>query len=188
MAAWSGANAACAALGAAVGWTLLWFIYANLHDTVSFDFLGIFVFMPAIGAGIGTGQYLVIRRFLPQTTGWILATAAGWLLGFASDYAIQSVGVPSPMFGFASAGFLQGCLQWLVLRQRGRFTILWPLASTVGWTVSGFVYNRVNEPIHAVFSPNRFDTAASSLTWAAAALFFGLATSLVILRLLTRSE
>lgn len=188
IAAWSGANAVGAALGTAIGWSLLWSVFASQADSNSSDMLGLFLLIPAIGVGIGIGQYLVIRRFLPKAGRWVLATGAGWLLGFAADTAMQRMGNPSALFGFAAAGFLQGCLQWLLLRQRGSFTILWPLASTTGWALSGFVYNLVNEPIHAAFTPHRFEAASLSLTWAVAALFFGMATSLVILRLLTRGE
>jgi len=86
------------------------------------------------GALVGLLQWLVLRRWLSATSGWIAATAGGWaaagaIAGTLSGFLAGTVTGVGPgigvggyllalVGGVAAIGFLPGILQSLVLRRR----------------------------------------------------------------------
>ena len=86
------------------------------------------------GAGIGTAQWLVIRRELEGTGWWMPATSAGWglsgvvagilsgLIGGAVTGVGRDVGVwgfvVAAVVGIVALGFLPVTFQWMILRQQ----------------------------------------------------------------------
>ncbi len=118
-----------------------------------------------MGAGMGLGQWLVLRRRLPSTSGWVLATALAclaqgmfrWSLPY--DMPPWQVGVVITL----SWGAFFGLFQWFVLRGRLRHAAWWiwinvaagipgvagiaapgllglPMGSWLGWVFGGMAF------------------------------------------------
>jgi len=86
-----------------------------------------------LGLLIGTGQWLVLRRWLDRAGWWALAAAGGNLL--AASVGVGSQAVLGENVGglilTIGLGLVPGVLQWLVLRQQVARAGWWVLASTV---------------------------------------------------------
>ena len=109
------------------------------------------------GTVVGTAQWLVLRRPLPETRwrAWVLATAAGaflaWTLGMIPSTLINvrtDAGTQTPVDEPSAAviyglAFLMGLLlgpvlgfaQWLVLRRHVRRASLWMPANALAWAL-----------------------------------------------------
>jgi hypothetical protein len=70
---------------------------------------------------------------------WLLATTAGWMLGFVILASFPKTTTPALVEGalLTLSGTLSGALQWLVLRRHIRRAGWWVPASAAGW-VGGF--------------------------------------------------
>jgi hypothetical protein len=94
------------------------------------------------GIVIGSGQWLVLRRRLPQAGWWIAATAAGQAIGLAAGAALVGYGTEPGELAVQGAvtGLAIGGLQALVLRRNGTSWYWWALAMpplwALGWTVT----------------------------------------------------
>ena len=104
------------AAGLAVGTAL------DVIDTIAW-----FVGIGAIGASVGTMQWLVLRRQLSQSGWWILVGTVSWLVAYPTSFAIADRlssavgGTASLATGFAVGGSLVGgitggLLVWLLKR------------------------------------------------------------------------
>ena len=97
----------------------------------------------SLGAAIGAGQWLVLRRRIPGVEWWIPATLGGWLVGFAAleakpsfheeDFGLVRVSVMAASVGIA---------QWLVLRRSTQGAGWWAVA-TVGAIVLSEQLNEI---------------------------------------------
>jgi hypothetical protein len=100
------------------------------------------------GATLGTAQWLVLRRQLPQTGRWALATTCGYALVFVLGFSLIPQGqgtanelgvVNQVLLGAglgAAAGAPSGVLQWvLVLRRQVPHAVWWAPASSGSWAV-----------------------------------------------------
>lgn len=104
---------------------------------------------------IATAQWLILRHYLQQASGWILATGAGWILGMliqiqfggslsAITNTLWSAGGLWEVFWLngvkqAVSGGVLGIAQWLILRRHLQQTGWWIIASTIAGSLSGFV-------------------------------------------------
>jgi hypothetical protein len=101
-----------------------------------------------VGAVAGILQWLVLRRRVSSAGWWVLASTAGFIVGFGGvEPAIYvAFGYPEEMGGISSftsflvwtvfialGGAVTGILQWLILRWQVSRAGWWVLASTVGW-------------------------------------------------------
>ncbi|MBJ7899558.1 MAG: hypothetical protein GC158_06495 [Cyanobacteria bacterium RI_101] len=77
-----------------------------------------------LGAALGWGQWLVLRRRLSLSPRFILATALG--LGFSGFL------VNYQFFGFVG-GLCLGLAQWFVLRRRLPWAGWWPGVNAIAW-------------------------------------------------------
>ncbi len=89
-----------------------------------------------MGAVLGLGQWLVLRKYLPGSGWWVLATAIGYLLsGLVGRLLpiglsnLQSVLLP------LESGIALGISQWVVLRQRLNQAGWWIVFSITGWAL-----------------------------------------------------
>ena len=57
------------------------FIYVDGVRHITEDYLGMYTFVPIAGFLIGLLQYILLRRYLPHMSWWVLVTTGGWLLG-----------------------------------------------------------------------------------------------------------
>ena len=92
-----------------------------------------------VGILIGAAQWVVLRRYFSQAWWWIVASAAGWIVGWA---IIMSGLVVSPGESLFTAivsgaifGLTMGVAQWIILRRWVKLSSLWILLSIPGWTV-----------------------------------------------------
>jgi formylglycine-generating enzyme required for sulfatase activity len=103
------------------------------------------------GLMLGVLQSLVLRRYLPTITWWIVATVAGalvaglihsysglsWTLKFG-DLWWDVKKVPMRIVTLISLRwFLIGMAQWLVLRQLSRAGLIWPVATLASAVIFG---------------------------------------------------
>jgi hypothetical protein len=180
---WISANVLGAAVGAVLGWALLWFALGTLADTGSPDLLGVLVLIPVVGLGLGVGQWWVLRGYFSRAGWWVLATGLGWLLGLSVDFTFQQLFASSAWQGFALAGLYQAALQWLILRRRGWVTITWLPGSAAAWTAAGFAYTWLSGPLSRVAGADWAAPIVSLTTWVLAAFVFALLTAPLIRRL-----
>lgn len=107
----------------------------------------------AVGAVCGAAQWLVLRKRLPRSGGWVLASALGAAAG-----VFLAIGIVLSLFLFydeyswpvplvvlaptlaAAGGAVCGAAQWLVLRKHVRRPGWWVLASAAALPVAGGVY------------------------------------------------
>jgi serine/threonine protein kinase len=135
---WVLATAVSGAMGWAVSYSV--FFSSDFEDSV----LNIVV-TTLVGTSVGIAQWFVLRRQVPQTGLWVLATAVGEAVGLALSVSLfQSLYETMPMplvesFYGAVIGVLVGIGQWLVLRRQIAQTGWWVLATTLGKTVGGII-------------------------------------------------
>lgn len=97
---------------------------------------------------IGFGQWMVLRMTFLATRKWMLASAGGWLLGYATNVILRDSvsGIfDSAMvlfFPWLVIGLWAGILQWIILRRRYRDSSAWITMSALavligasGWIV-----------------------------------------------------
>jgi hypothetical protein len=88
-----------------------------------------------LGLGLGLGQWLALRRYLPRSGGWILATGLACLAQGAFRWLLPAE-MPPWQVGvaiFASFGVFFGVCQWLVLRERLPHAGWWIAINMAGW-------------------------------------------------------
>lgn len=95
------------------------------------------------GACLGTGQWHVLRRVLPEVRAgaWIMATATGgalaWILGMSAGPRVHPISPGATALVLVASGLLLGGVlggaQALVLRRRRGLAQAWVLASAMGW-------------------------------------------------------
>jgi hypothetical protein len=102
--------------------------------------LGFALFGAMFGAAGGIMQWLVLRRYVARSGGWVLATAVGYTLAVIAtawifDLPYSNLAVAG-MVAFATvAGIAGGIFQWFVLRRHVAHAGWWMLASTLGLIV-----------------------------------------------------
>jgi len=151
----------------------------------------------AIGAGVGLMQWILVRRYVPSSSFWILDCATGMTVAL-TVYTVVSVlydfpfdlGVPRGAAGwavaFAAAGTFAGVLQFRILRRTIPRSVAWVPASAVAWAAS---------VAGMAIPPNMDDSMAPWLLFArnlllapaAAGLILGLLTGGVMLMILRSS-
>jgi hypothetical protein len=85
-----------------------------------------------VGAVVGAGQFLVLRRVI-KSAWWIPATSADWSLGLVLGVLMQPVVRAQIDIG---TGIALGVTQWLILRRHVSQAGWWILASTLSWTLT----------------------------------------------------
>ncbi len=132
-------------VGFMVGFVLFMFIVGEDNGiNVLRSILGYFMFGAALGSMVGLMQWLILRIFVSRTGWWVLASTAGFAVGWGGVF-VAIFGYPEGMGGMSSftnvlgkavvvalGGAVTGILQWLVLRGKVSRAGWWVLASTVG--------------------------------------------------------
>jgi hypothetical protein len=130
-------------LGWAVGLSSLFFLLSLLirllEPSLGTALLRMLVVGALTGGAAGVLQWLVLRRRVSQSSGWILASVVGYavgavvvLLGLWLDASrttlLLLLGARGGVFGV-----LVGVMQWLVLRSHLAHAGWWIVASILGW-------------------------------------------------------
>ena len=141
-----------------VGFIIGFILLAIVGDIVGEDngmnvlglILGAFIFGASLGSMVGILQWLVLRRRVSRAGWWVLASTAGFIVGWGGvEVAMyMAFGFPEEMGGMSSftnvlgqavvpalGGAVMGTLQWLILRGKVSRAGWWVLASTVGWAL-----------------------------------------------------
>lgn len=88
-----------------------------------------------IGLGMGFGQWILLRRYVKQSAGWILATGLAMLLAGLLRWSLPPNTPPEligPLTVPAGAILLAVC-QWFVLRGRVSHAGWWVVICITGW-------------------------------------------------------
>lgn len=88
-----------------------------------------------VGLGMGLGQWLLLRKYLKHTAGWILATGLAMLLEGLFRWSLPPdtpPGLIGPLTVPTSAILLAVC-QWFVLRGRVLHAGWWVVICIAGW-------------------------------------------------------
>jgi hypothetical protein len=153
---------------------------------VSILLLILIAFRLVSGALGGTGQWLVLRSWLPSIRSWVLATSVGGAIAFALSNAFWSATLISPsavgmgafspsvsvvpLFVFAGiSGLVLGIAQWLVLRTKLPQAYWWIPLSSIGMLGESIAI----EGLQSAVGSQGIEVSASALNpgyWAIAAL------------------
>jgi hypothetical protein len=90
------------------------------------------------GLLIGFSQWVVLRRYVSDTSDWILAGGAGWAVGYVLGlFIINSlIGLPLGGFlGYVLFGVIVAVAQWPILSREIPNLLAWVLANVAGWTL-----------------------------------------------------
>ena len=135
-AGWVAASAAAVLLGMAFIYLFIFVAKAIIPGVNEDRLMGRSLFL-ILGAFIGAGQWLLLRGRVPHS-GWrVVATAAGLWLG--TTIGFRAVGMQLPvhqrdlLLAGATVGFCLGLAQLLILRPGWRRSLIWLLASALGW-------------------------------------------------------
>ncbi len=106
-------------------------------------------FGPILVLSLSSCQWFVLRRRIPRSGRWFVATAAGLVAGFvlvtAAVKAIPALTGPDADFRILSLvvmigfGGSLGLAQWAVLRRHMRMPGLWVVASVLGWASASLI-------------------------------------------------
>ena len=120
---------------------------------------GWFTVTAAAGAVVGIAQWLVLRRWLPQSSWWVPANAfgnaVGWSIGQNLNMAVGRAAPVSETFGAVVIGMLAGAasgfVEWLMFRGRLPQVRWWvpaaATAATVGLIIQFGLVNDVPRPL-----------------------------------------
>lgn len=146
---WIVANSAGGTLGIAAATIVLILLNATLPGTSGSETFSMGTLLTAapvfaiLGLILGLMQWLVLRTVGESYGLWILATGAGWLLGYILGVLLlnlrqdQSSAIMSNLILLLVIGFFSGSGQWYILRTRFDSTDWWILATTIA-TIIGF--------------------------------------------------
>jgi len=110
------------------------------------------VLIPLVaGFLVGFLQWLVLRRYLTESTDWILSGGASW----AAAYALGLIAVQllagswlGAVLGYLLFGAIIGLVQWPVLRREIPNALSWVIASIFGWALGAYL----SQVVLALFS------------------------------------
>jgi len=94
--------------------------------------------LAALGLTTGVAQGVVMRRYLPRPSRWVVATLAGYLLGLAvlaggNAAGLWSAGLWDDLLLLGFVGAAIGACQWWILRRHYRRAGLWVPATAAGF-------------------------------------------------------
>jgi hypothetical protein len=130
-------------LGTVVGWIVGFTLCEAFNDFLeSLSADGVI-----IGTAVGLGQWLALRRSLPGSAWWIVATLIGFGVGKLLGDAIaeQISGTLGYVLSGAAIGAVLGVAQWVVLRRHVGEAWWWVVASAVAWAVGWGLISAVGE-------------------------------------------
>jgi hypothetical protein len=141
------------------------------------------------GLLIGLAQWVVLRKYLNDSSDWILAGGASWAVGFALGLLIMngltSTGLDG-FIGYILFGIIVAVVQWPLLRREIPNVWMWILANVVGWT-AGFYLSQV--ALDLFFNGPAIDPVAStSVLSGVSGLVAGAITGVALVLIVRRPE
>jgi hypothetical protein len=136
--------------GGLVGWWLGWQASYRVPG-----WLSTWTLAAVMGLVLGAAQWPVIRAHLSQAGWWVLASAAGWLVGFPlAGFLANQLGLVGIAFGLLAGittGAALGVLQWIYLSRRVTRAGWWLAASLFAWASSLIYYRPGPNALGALF-------------------------------------
>jgi hypothetical protein len=140
-----------------------------------------------VGAGIGTTQWLVLRRRVPLALAWIPISMLGWGIGVATGLVLADAIMP-PLLGWPVAGIVLGVwvgsAQWALLRRMVHRAYWWIPASGLSWGMGGLLSAAGTWWIVNKDADDTLAMAVMALTGLAAVLVVGVIPAALLARLL----
>lgn len=103
-----------------------------------------------MGTVAGTAQWLVLRKKLPDTNSWILATAIGAAVALGIAYPIASRSPDQWAVGYFLGSAILGVAQWFVLKQQISMAGWWILANAISGALFGGIAGTAVEEIYGI--------------------------------------
>jgi len=152
-AAWVVASTAGIFLGFVAMYALIFLVKAIVPGVNEDRLFGVALF-PFLAVFLSTLQWVVLRRYVPRSGWWIMATVGGLLIAMAVSAGL--VMVMSKTLGLGNqesllyispivmtvVGLMLGLAQLLVLHRNIRKPYWWVLASTFGWFILSLVIGK----------------------------------------------
>ena len=138
---------------------------------------------------IGLAQWVVLRKYLNESSDWILAGGASWAVGFALGLLIMNGLTGTGLDGFIGYvlfGIIVAVVQWPLLRREIPNVGMWILANVLGWT-AGFYLSQV--ALDLFFNEPAIDPVAStSVLSGVSGLVAGAITGVALVLIVRRPE
>ena len=179
-----------------LGWTLATFVGMLLGflpsillvDAVDLGLARILVPVLA-GLLVGFSQWVVLRRYLTESSDWILSGGAGWAAGYALGLFIMQGLMGTFLGGLAGYvlfGVIVGVVQWPVLRREIPNALAWIFANVIGWTVGFYL----SQAALTVFfnSPTIAPAASTAVIAGTSGLVAGTITGLALVWIVRQPE
>jgi len=165
-----------------IAWSIAWKLISQITKIVggtiqvggqsrfTEDFLFFYVLFPIIGLLTGILQYILLRRYLPHITWWIVATFLGWLMPFITGTLILRVLAYKNdtffiMLGMLLIGATIAVPQWWLLRHRVRYAFWWFLAYGVGWEMVGLLNLVTSDPLPVLLAIALMTAITTGVAW-----------------------
>jgi len=140
------------------------FIAIAISPSINEDRVFSVIQWPIIATMFGVLQWLVLRKHIPKSGWWILATIVG--LGGGAYLAISAAQAISHITGqelngdfppgilmlYLLIGFFLALAQLPILWRHFRGSLLWLLASIIGWLVLGLIMGGTIDRISDIFA------------------------------------
>jgi hypothetical protein len=105
-----------------------------------------YIAIPAFGLLISIAQFMLLSTYIPRNGWWILASLAGWSLGFPTILFIGRFVSFAAMQGTETTlviiGTCLGVAQWFILRPHLAAAPWWIPANILGWWLLGLLVGR----------------------------------------------
>lgn len=118
---------------------------------------GIGASMLFVGLGMGFGQWLLLRKYIKHSAGWILATGVAMLLAGLFRWSLPP-DTPREMIGpltIPAGTVLLAVCQWFILRGRVPHAGWWIVISIGGWVptlAASIVFGYLQLPVETLFA------------------------------------
>lgn len=150
-AAWVVASTAGIFLGFIAMYALIFLIKAIVPGVNEDRLFGVAMF-PFLAVFLSTLQWIVLRRYVPRSGWWIMATIGGLVVAMAVSAGVvmiiskalgdqQSLQYISPVV-MTVVGLMLGLAQLLVLHRYIRQPHWWMLASALGWFILSLIIGK----------------------------------------------
>ena len=150
---WVAASTAGIFLGAVAIYALIFLAKAIVPGVNEDRLFGVAMF-PFLAVFLSTLQWIVLRRYVPRSGWWIMATIGGLIVAMAVSAGLvmvmskalglgnqESLQYVSPVV-MTVVGFVLGLAQLLVLHRNIRQSHWWVLASTFGWFILSLIIGK----------------------------------------------
>lgn len=127
-------------LGFPIGGTLALLVIGHLDSSPEGVIGGLLV-----GLTVGLAQMVALRSRIATDAEWVIATAIGLAAGVALSVALvgAATNVDDTLMRAPLTGLLLGLAQWIVLRKRVRFALVWLPTVTILYTLAWYITAQV---------------------------------------------